>query len=216
MPDADAATEPTVPNHAIVPNHHAHHPGFAGLTGLVAALTFSVGRRGFAELAIGLVDLQPGDRVVDVGCGPGVAARVAAGQGASVIGVDPAPVMLDVARWSTWRRTSIEWAAGTAERLPVPTGAADVVWSLSTVHHWADVSAGLAEVGRVLAPGGRFIAVERRVDPTADGNASHGWSPNQADAFADACRTAGLGPALVSSHDTDRGEALAVVARQSP
>ncbi len=67
-----------------------------------------------------------------------------------------------------------------------------MVWSVATVHHWADVAAGLAEVRRVLAPGGRFFAVERRVRPGATGLASHGWTDQQAASFAACCRAAGL------------------------
>ena len=44
-----------------VPNHHAHHPGFAGVTGLPCALGMAVGRSAHADLAIRLVDLRPGD-----------------------------------------------------------------------------------------------------------------------------------------------------------
>ncbi len=63
--------------HSLVPNHHAHHRGFSGLTGWLAARSMSTGRTGNAELAIELTELRPGDRVVDIGCGPGVAARLA-------------------------------------------------------------------------------------------------------------------------------------------
>ena len=60
------------------------------------------------------------------------------------------------------------------------------------MHHWRDLEAGLAEVTRVLAPGGRFVALERLTDEGADGLASHGWTQAQAEAFADACRAAGF------------------------
>ena len=67
-----------------------------------------------------------------------------------------------------------------------------MVWSVATVHHWADVTAGLAEVARVLAPGGRFVVIERRVQPGATGLASHGWTDEQAASFAAYCRSAGF------------------------
>ena len=79
-----------------VPNHHAHHPGFAGATGALFALSMAVGRSADADLAIRLVDLRPGDHVVDVGCGPGAAARRAVRAGARVTGVEPAP---SCSRW---------------------------------------------------------------------------------------------------------------------
>src|SRR5262245_17571774 len=79
------------------PNPNARHPGFAGLQGLAAALPVAVGRRPAADLAIELTGVGPDDDVLDVGCGPGVAARRTAGRAASVVGLDPAPVMLRVA-----------------------------------------------------------------------------------------------------------------------
>jgi ubiquinone/menaquinone biosynthesis C-methylase UbiE len=204
---------------ALVPNHHADHPGFAGLGGLVAAWTFTIGRRGDAALAVRLTGLAPGEVVVDVGCGPGVAVRHAAAAGAgSVTGVDPATVMLRVGavvgavRPSQRRR--VRYVAGTAEALPLDDGHADVVWSLATVHHWRDLERGLAEVRRVLRPGGRFLAVERRSAPGATGHASHGWTDGQAAAFADCCRAAGFRDVTVATHASDpRRRVLTVLAR---
>ena len=72
---------------------------------------------------------------------------------ASVVGIDPAPVMLRVARRLTRTRPSsaVRYLAGTAEALPLPDDSATVVWSLATVHHWRDLDAGLEEALRVLA-----------------------------------------------------------------
>ena len=173
-------------------NHHADHPGFAGPMGLFAALTMLVANRRRARFVADLASVSGSDQVVDVGCGPGNSVRAAARRGAGVIGVDPAMVMLGVARLVTPDRPNIRWLQGTAESLPLPEHSATVVWSVATVHHWADVAAGLAEVSRVLSPGGRFFAIERRVRPGATGLASHGWTDQQAVSFADCCRTAGL------------------------
>lgn len=184
-----------------VPNHHADHPGFSGLNGFVAAVKFLFGRDRAAQRAIELSELQPGDRLVDVGCGPGIAVHRARQIGAEPIGVDPATVMLRVAR-ARWRRDhGVDWRLGTAESLPVDDGWAQVVWSLSTVHHWADVDASLAEVRRVLAPGGRLIALERRIDDTtAKGTASHGWTVEQSQSFAERCRRHGLTDVTVDTY----------------
>lgn len=100
--------------------------------------------------------------------------------------------MLRVARAVTRRRDGVEWANGAAENLPVPSASATVVWSLATVHHWKDVTKGLAETHRVLASGGRVLAIERQSPPEATGLASHGWTEEQAEAFAAQCRTAGF------------------------
>ena len=83
-------------------------------------------------------------------------------------------------------------------------------WSISTVHHWRDVDAGLEEALRVLARGGRMLAIERHSQPGATGLASHGWTDDQAAAFADQCQRAGLTDVRVTSHDAGRKSVLVV------
>ncbi len=190
------AAEPS----ALVPNHHGDHPGFAGVTGVLAGLTMVLGRGRIARLACDLAAVTADDHVVDVGCGPGAAARAAARRGAEVTGVDPASVMLGMARRLTFGKPSVTWTEGMAEDLPLPDGAATVVWSLATVHHWPLLDEGLAEARRVLKPGGRFLAIERKARPGAKGLASHGWTRDQADAFADHCRDAGFTDVAVARH----------------
>jgi ubiquinone/menaquinone biosynthesis C-methylase UbiE len=197
------------------PNHHAHHPGFAGIGGVLAAISFTIGRGAAAELAIELTGTGPDDDVVDIGCGPGVAVRRAAARGASsVVGVDPAAVMLRVARalTRTSRRAAptVRYQDGTAEALPLPDGSATVAWSLATVHHWHDLDAGLTEARRVLRPSGRFLAIERQVEPRATGLASHGWTDEQAHLFAQRCRTAGFTNISIDRHQPGRRRVLSV------
>ncbi|MGV0813789.1 methyltransferase domain-containing protein [Mycolicibacterium boenickei] len=185
-------------------NHHADHPGFAGVTGVLFGLVFLVVGRAKAKLAAGISEPSASDHVVDVGCGPGTAARVAARHGARVTGVDPATAMLRVARVVTRRRARITWSQGTAEKLPVTDGSATVVWALATVHHWQDVKKGIDEAHRVLLPGGRVIAIERQSPVGATGLASHGWTKQQAEAFATLCRDAGFDNMCVSSHGSGK------------
>jgi ubiquinone/menaquinone biosynthesis C-methylase UbiE len=173
-----------------------------------------VGRGAAARLAIALTGVTGADHVVDVGCGPGSAARAAARRGAAVTGVDPAGVMLALARRLTRRGRSITWMEGTAEALPLADGAATVVWSLSTVHHWRDVDQGLGEARRVLTGGGRLLAVERRVRPGATGLASHGWTDAQAEGFADRCRAAGFFDVRVETRTPRRRPLLVVTGRR--
>ncbi len=199
------------------PNHHADHPGFAGVGGLVAAGAFLIGRRPVADLAARLVGIGAGDAVVDVGCGPGVAVRRAAAAGAaSVVGIDPASVMLRVARATTAvprrGRRPIRFVEGTAEALPLPDRSATVLWSLSTVHHWGDLDAGLVEARRVLRPTGRLLAIERVVTPGATGHGSHGWCVEQAREFAARCSALGFHDVAVSEHDAGRRHVVAVLA----
>ena len=192
-------------------NHHADHPGFAGPMGVCVGVALLVMGRATARVAADLTAVRAGDRVVDIGCGPGGAAREAARRGAAVVGIDPAPVMLRLARLFT-RREDIAWMRGTAERVPLPDGAATVAWSLATVHHWQDVDAGLAEMHRLLAPRGRLLAVERQVDRDATGFASHGWTREQAETFAALCRSAGFRDVIVGRHAAGRRDVWSVQA----
>jgi ubiquinone/menaquinone biosynthesis C-methylase UbiE len=197
----------------LAPNHHAHFPGFSGASGLLLAVALSKGRDADGRLAAELTAIGAGDALVDIGCGTGAAARLAAKRGATAIGVDPAAPMRRVGRWLTPRR-QVRFLEGSAEALPVPDGSASVAWSLACVHHWADLDAGLAEVRRVLRPGGRFLAMERHTAPGADGLASHGWTDAQADAFAELCRAAGFEQVGVERHQAGRKPVLAVLARR--
>jgi ubiquinone/menaquinone biosynthesis C-methylase UbiE len=199
-----------------VPNHHGDHPGFAGIAGLLAGLSMLPGRRSVARLAVELTRTGPADRVVDVGCGPGSAVRAAARMGATVYGVDPAPVMLTLARAITLRGRGISWLEGTAEEVPLPDDSVTVLWSIATVHHWRDIDSGLSEALRVLEPGGRVLALERRSRPGARGLASHGWTADQADAFAERCRTSGFANVRVEEHRTRLSTQLAVLAARPP
>jgi ubiquinone/menaquinone biosynthesis C-methylase UbiE len=193
-------------------NHHAEQPGFAGVTGLFAGLAILAAGRGTARLAVSLTGVSDADHVVDVGCGPGSAVRAAGRRGARVTGVDPARVMLRLARGLTRDRPGITWVQGAAEDLQLPDGSATVVWSLATVHHWKDVTAGLAEVQRVLSAEGRFLAVERGVRPGATGLASHGWTDQQAESFAAQCRAASFEEVHAETHRAGRRAVWVVTA----
>lgn len=196
-----------------VPNHHASHPGFSGVSGLFAGIGFLFGRDNAARLAIDLAELRSSDRLVDVGCGPGIAVQRAKALGAEAIGIDPSSAMLRVAR-ARWRSDPrVDWRIGTAESLPVDDAWATVWWSLSTVHHWADVEGGLSEARRVLAPGGRLVALERRIeDMNAEGVASHGWTVEQVESFAEHCRRIGFTDVAKGEHPGGT-TVLSVVAR---
>jgi len=196
-----------------VPNHHAHYPGFAGPAGFFAAASMVLGGGGNASLAERLSELTAGDAVADIGCGPGTAARHAARVGASVVGIDPAPVMLRLARFLTRRSPrAVRYAEGSAEALPLPDSSVSVVWSIASVHHWADLDAGLHEARRVLKPGGRLVAIERLTRPGATGLASHGWTPEQASTFADRCLAHGFTDARVNRHGDGRRTKMSVTA----
>jgi arsenite methyltransferase len=123
-----------------------------------------------------LGEIQPGERVVDVGCGAGIDSLIAArktGPGGRVIGVDMTPAMLDKARRAAkeMHLANAEFREGYAESLPVEDGWADVVISNGVLNLTPDKDAALAEMSRVLKPGGRLqigdILVQRAVPESA-------------------------------------------------
>jgi ubiquinone/menaquinone biosynthesis C-methylase UbiE len=185
---------------------------FRGLFGLVAGVSMTVGRGTAARFVADLAVLDAHDRVVDVGCGPGTAVRVAARRAASAVGVDPAPVMLRLGRTLTWGPlgSRVSWAEGTAEALPLSDGSATVAWALSSAHHWSDLGAGLDELHRVLGPGGRFFIVERLSRHGASGLAGHGFTEARADEVVAAARAAGFPEAVRSEHRVGRRRLVVV------
>lgn len=99
--------------------------------------------------------LPPGGTLIDVGCGEGQVARLAAEvAGMAVVGVDPAMSQVAVA---TERRGGPAYLQGSATSLPVADAAADAVVACLVFEHIEDLDAALAEVARVLQPGGTFL-----------------------------------------------------------
>lgn len=120
--------------------------------------------------------INPGENVVDMGCGGGIDSLIAAkmvGPTGVVIGVDMTPEMLDRARAAAAKSglTNVEFIDGVAEALPAPDGWADVVISNGVLNLLPDKVAGLQDMFRVLKPTGRLqiadIMVSRAVPDAA-------------------------------------------------
>lgn len=120
------------------------------------------------EIAVRTADLalarfgQPA-HVLDVGCGTGQLLRDLAGRvpAAALAGIDPAAGMVEQARaLAAAAGAPITVARGTAEQLPFPDGAFDLVVSTTSFDHWADQRTGLAECRRVLAPDGHLVLTD--------------------------------------------------------
>jgi ubiquinone/menaquinone biosynthesis C-methylase UbiE len=156
--------------------HGHHHRPLTGLYGFVAGLSMRIGQGGRTRQVIDLARVSPGERVVDVGCGPGVAVRELARRGATVTGVDPSPVMLRLARRTIRSHQGASLLEGTAESLPLDDDSVDVAIAVASAHHWDDHEAALRELHRVLVPGGRLVIAERLVTEGARGHAAHGAS----------------------------------------
>jgi ubiquinone/menaquinone biosynthesis C-methylase UbiE len=116
-----------------------------------------------ATVAGDLVDtaaLRAGERVLDLACGTGVVARLAAqrvGSAGTVTGVDLNPGMLAVARANTPAGTTIEWHEASADQLPFADESFDVALCSLGLQFFPDRPAALGELRRVLVPDGRVI-----------------------------------------------------------
>lgn len=108
---------------------------------------------GLADGVLEWLDAQPGERILDLGCGDGQLTERLAATGASVVGVDASAEMLAAAR-----SRGIDAREGSAESLPFADGAFDAVFSNAVLHWVRDQEAMMAQVRRVLRPGGRFVA----------------------------------------------------------
>jgi ubiquinone/menaquinone biosynthesis C-methylase UbiE len=107
--------------------------------------------------------LRPGERVLDVACGTGIVTRLAAAQVAptgTVAGVDMTAGMLTVARTAATAPIPIRWYETSAEAMPLPNDAFDVVFCQLGLQFVADKAAAVREMTRVLAPEGRaYVSV---------------------------------------------------------
>jgi SAM-dependent methyltransferase len=189
---------------------------FEGVLGLVVGWTMGLGRGRSTRLVMDLAGVGPGDRVVDVGCGPGLFLRAAAERGATAVGVDPSAQMRRLATRRTGRlRAAVTVVDGTAERLPLDDASATVAWAVASFHHWADPDAGLAELHRVLAPGGRFLVAERLARPRGFFR-HHALTGPAAEALAARAERTGFDGVTVASHRTGRHQLVVVAGRRPP
>lgn len=126
----------------------------------------------WGETLIELARPQPGERVLDLACGPGVLARFAAarvGPTGRVIGLDLNPGMLAVARsLPPVAGAPIEWREGSALDLPLADAGLDLIVCQQSLQYFPDRATALREAHRVLRPGGRVaLSVWRPIE----------WSP---------------------------------------
>ena len=109
------------------------------------------------EVVVDRLRPQPGRRWLDLACGTGAVAELAAGHGASVTGIDLAPALIDTATHRAAERgLDIDYRVGDCERLEVPDASFDVVSSTCGVMFAPDHEATARELARITRPGGRI------------------------------------------------------------
>src|SRR5580693_7859514 len=101
-----------------------------------------------------------GRTIVDLGCGSGFWLPVYAARAGRVIGIEPDRALLAAAERRTAGQPRVESLAGSAEHIPLPDGSADVIHARFAYFFPPGTEAGLAEVLRVLRPGGALIVVD--------------------------------------------------------
>jgi ubiquinone/menaquinone biosynthesis C-methylase UbiE len=119
-------------------------------------------RREFVDLA----HIQPGDRVLDIGCGTGTCALLAAddvGASGSVLGVDATPNLLNRARKKAASQGNVRFDEGLAESIPAADNSVDIIRCTLVMHHLPDDALqirALAEMNRILKPDGKLLIVD--------------------------------------------------------
>src|SRR5437660_949736 len=114
----------------------------------------------WAPILVELAHPRPGERVLDVACGTGVVARLAAarvGPTGAVVGIDLNPGMLSVARSVLTDSRSggpLQWQEANADKLPFPSESFDVVYCQLGLQFFADRPAAVREMRRALGAGG--------------------------------------------------------------
>ncbi len=111
-----------------------------------------------AEQRLPIVPFGATLKYLDVGCGNGMTAlHLAATYGFDVTGIDVDPEQIRLARASAGNRTNVRFLVADATRLPFDTAEFDLVATNKTTHHIPEWKTALAEMVRVLRPGGHFI-----------------------------------------------------------
>jgi ubiquinone/menaquinone biosynthesis C-methylase UbiE len=113
-------------------------------------------------LHLALQLLPQARRVLDVGCGTGQLLRHARPYypTAQLVGVDLAGRMVATASAITPTKLAVRYLHARAERLPFTEEVFDLVFTTLSLRHWTDLSAGIAEIGRVLTPGGLLVLAD--------------------------------------------------------
>ncbi|WP_251341599.1 methyltransferase domain-containing protein [Haloplanus halophilus] len=109
--------------------------------------------------ALSLLDLDAGDRVLDVGCGTGFGTEGLLQYTDDVHGLDQSIHQMEKAFEKFGRTDEVNFYRGDAERLPFADDSFDAVWSSGSIEYWPNPVDALAEFRRIVKPGGPVLVV---------------------------------------------------------
>jgi ubiquinone/menaquinone biosynthesis C-methylase UbiE len=153
QPGDRAAARSVYPDWRFAPNIGGH-PGSYELENQ------AVDRAGHVLHAMRAIAPWAGRSILDLGCGTGYWLRRYAGEAASVLGIEPDPALRAAASRAAAALRRTELLAGSAERIPLADSSVDVVHARFAYFFPPGADAGLAEVLRVLRPGGHLVVVD--------------------------------------------------------
>lgn len=208
--------------------HEHGHEHDRGIKGMVRYLRFAreMWSSDVNEAVVARLGLKPGETVMDIGAGAGAGTMVAVKAGSTVMAVEPTPYMrrvLGLRRFLGRAQNQIQIVDGAAESTNVESNSIDAAWAVNTMHHWTNMAAGIAELARVLAPGGRILLVDENFDDPAHPDFekfgarrdehSHHFETVDPEAVADQLRVAGMTVSFAGFDEIANRPAIIIEAR---
>lgn len=171
---------------------------------LMAAKNINMNR-----LAVEMLNVQPDDRVLEIGCGPGTAVQLLATRVTTglIAGVDLSEVMIKQATRRNHQfitRGLVEVRQGTVSQLPYENNYFTKAYAVNSFHHWPTPEADLREVQRVLKEDGVLLLCLRMRLPSSRAFAAPGFSESEVERVLELVRRVGFRQVRTERHQAGR------------